>query len=304
MIRTDWPIFVSLRLLSLVFLLAVTQPAWSVTLDRQGTKTEITHFYEICPNVKVTKAIKESGGDRYYLLEGPCTPPGFPSYTIKASVVFKWLGQWGDASESIEVIGVDGGKINAVAKKCNKDPFVWPGTGYNCTGEKALSTTMKVLFWWKKLPLLAGNVPANQAYTETKPAQPPPPPPAKTETKPAPPPPPPMPGAVTIVSPTQNQAIPITSAYFELKFEDNPTHNINPDGAVKMEWQRFVNGQWVSYTGPPTYVEYYKMTQAVSIKELGKYRVRAMASPLMQWTRWQEFSIFDLSKQLHIKPPH
>jgi len=287
MTRANWPMFGSLGLLSLVVLLAVAQPAWSITLDREGTSKEIRGWFQLCPAAKVTKASKGTGGDRDYVIEGLCSgAPGLIwPFAIKASLQFKWRGQWGDASEAIEVIGPGGGKILTSVAKCDKNPFILPAWPvYKCTGEKALNSDVKVLVGWKQLPLFHSIVPENQVYTATA-----------TQPLVASPPPPPVPGAVRIVSPGQNQAIWLTTGSFEVKFDDNPTAKPDPDGAVKLEWQRFVNGQWVSHPGPPTYVQYYKMTQLVSIKDRfpnpGKYRVRAMASPVMQWTPWREFSI-------------
>jgi len=277
MTRTSWTMFGSLGLVNVAFILAMAQPAWSMGLDRGGTLgiKDFVHLSQLCPNVKVTKAAK-SGSDRAYVLEGPCNHPDFPPFSIKGKAAFTWLGQWGDASESIEVIGPVGGKINTSVKKCDKDPFVSPGV-YNCTGEKKYSTDMKVIVWWKERPLLGGAVPANQVFQALSS------PPAE-------------PGVVRIVSPTQNQAIPITKGFFEVKFEDSPAVKPDPDGAVKLEWQRFDGRSgWAPHPGPPTYVEYYKMTQMVSIKDkfpnTGKYRVRAMASPRNTWTWWREFLI-------------
>jgi hypothetical protein len=119
--------------------------------------------------------------------------------------------------------------------------------GY-CQGEKIFNTNVAgnyrldaggVLFF-------SARVPATQVYTKTK----------------LPPTPPPVPeqGTVRISSPAQNQRIPIAWPAFELRFEDNPTHNIDPDGGVKVEWQRFVNGQWVPHPGPPTKVDHWKVS--------------------------------------------
>lgn len=299
MTRANWPMFGSLGLLSLVVLLAVAQPAWSVTLDREGTNLKIDSWSQLCPAVKVIKAWKGTLGDRKYQIEGPCFgAPGVMSpFTIKASVAFKWHGQWGDALEEIEVIGPGGGKVYTVVKKCDRNPFIALPGSYNCTGEKALNSDLKVLVGWKQRPLFHHFVPENQAYTGTA-----------TQPLVASPPSPPVPGAVRIVSPAQNQAILLAQGSFEVKFDDNPTAKPDADGAVKLEWQRFVYGLWVSHPGPPTYVQYYKITQLVSIKNPGKYRVRAMASPVMQWTPWREFSIIgvldlDPSQLRKVIPP-
>ena len=294
MTRTKWPIVVGLRLLSLVVLLAVAQPAWSITLDREGTLKEILGWFQLCPAAKVTKAWKGTAGDADYQIEGLCSGGNviWP-FKIKASLQFKWRGQWGDASEAIEVIGPGGGKVLTRTERCNRNPFIASAASYSCTGEKNLNSDLKVLVGWKQLPLFHHFVPENQVYTATA-----------TQPLVASPPSPPVPGAVRIVSPAQNQAM-LAQGSFEVKFEDNPTAKPNPDGAVKLEWQRFVNGQWVSHPGPPTYVQYYKMTQLVSIKDRfpnpGKYRVRAMASPVMQWTPWREFSIIAVLAPSQIK---
>lgn len=284
MTRTNWPI-ASLRLLSLACLLAVAQPAWSAVItDDEGTYKGILSWQQVCPLVKVTKASKGNDGKRNYLIEGPCAGvKGYLSpFAIKGSLQFRWLGQWGDASEAIDVIGPGGGKVLTRVERCDRNPFIASPGGYNCTGDKSLNTDLKSLVGWERLPLFQSIVPENQVYTATQPLV-------------AAPPAPPVPGAVRIVSPAQNQAIWLTTGSLEVKFGDNPTAKPDPDGAVKLEWQRFVTGQWVSHPGPPTYVQYYKMTQMVSIKERfpnpGKYRLRAMASPVMQWTPWREFSI-------------
>ena len=299
MTRANWPMFGSLGLLNLVVLLAVAQPAWSVTLDTEGRSMEIRGWSQLCPAVKVIKAWKGTGADRDYHIEGPCSgAPGLISpFAIKARVGFKWWGQWGDAFEEIEVIGPGGGKVLTSVAKCDKNPFILPAWPvYKCTGEKSLNSDLNILIGWKRLPLFHSIVPENQAYTGTA-----------TQPLVASPPSPPVPGAVRIVSPGQNQAILLAQGPFEVKFEDNPTAKPDADGVVKLEWQRFVYGLWVSHPGPPTYVQYYKMTQLVSINP-GKYRVRAMASPVMQWTPWREFSIIgvldlDPSQLRKVIPP-
>jgi hypothetical protein len=287
-------------LLAVALPLALAAPAWSITLDREGTKV-LTSIYEDCPNVKLTKAVKDSGGNARYGFEGMCIW-GLIPYSIKAELEFKWISTFGNAREAIVVTGPGGGQIVTKVTNCNKDPFVSPGV-YNCTGEKAFNSTFTKIkvHWVEKLPLFAGSVPASQVGTVSQPL-----------TSPLPPPPPPEPGLVKIVSPTQNQAIPISKGSFEVKFEEKPNVMPKPDGAVKLEWQRFVTGSspygaWVPHPGPPTYVEYYKMTQVVSIKDSfpnpGKYRVRAMASPLKQWTPWREFSIISFDPSLVPKVP-
>lgn len=297
MIRTRWQM-----LLAVALPLALATPGWSATLDREGTAPfAIDTLTGYCPMVKLTKAVKDSGGNAGYVFEGPCIAPGPIPYYIKARLQFEWISTFGNAAEVIEVTGPGGGKIATMAKVCNKDPFVSPGV-YNCTGQKFLNNGTKLVItkYWK-LPLLAGSVPANQVGTVSQPLT-------------SPPPPPPEPGLLRIVSPTQNQAIPTSKGFFEVKFEEKPNVKPKPDGGVKLQWQRFATGPsggpygaygaWVphpgpgprgSHPGPPTYVEYYKMTQVVSIKDSfptsGKYRVRALASPGLAWTLWREFSI-------------
>jgi len=100
----------------------------------------------------------------------------------------------------------------------------------------------------------------------------------------------------------------VRKAQSVVKFEDNAAVKPDPDGGVELQWQRFDSRQgWVPYSGlrrgsdpgPPTYVQHYTTTQSVSIKDSfpnpGKYRVRALASPVSVshpwWTPWREFSI-------------
>ena len=290
MTRANWRFFASLGLSSLVFLLAVAQPAWSMTLDTEGQLYEYLSWWQLCYAVPVIKAWKGTGADREYVIEGPCSGWVWP-VTIRAALKFTWMGQWGDASEAIEVIGPGGGKVYTRAERCDRNPFIitneYPDTR-RCTGEKWLNSDLKPLVAWHRLPLFHSMVPKNQAHTATRPLV-------------ASPPFPPVTAAVRIVSPGQNQAIWLTTGSFEVKFEDNPTVKPDPDGAVKLEWQRFVNGQWVSHPGPSTYVQHYKMTQLVSIKNPGRYRVRAMASPVMKWTSWREFSIIGVVVQPQLR---
>lgn len=152
--------------------LAVAQPAWSIGLDRGGLKPgpiKVTTLAQICPNFNVTKAWQGTGGDGAYEIVGACKLPDatLPQFSIKAQAQFKWLGQWGDASESIEVIGPApvGGTILTSVKQCDKDPFVSPGV-FNCTGQKGFNFSgMQFIFVWPQHPLLAGAVPANLVGT-------------------------------------------------------------------------------------------------------------------------------------------
>lgn len=289
--RRHWTTLSSLVLLSQTLLLPWPGRAWGVTLDRAGKKEGID-----CP-FTLKEAKENIIGGRSYVFEGRCHLPEPQRLTTPGAAVstiyFRTYASYKASQDAAETMIVDtvtptrlssNLKSHGKATKCTRDPFVH-GQWY-CQGEKFFSTNVPLNY----APVAGGTlffsakVPANQVYTKIKP---PPTPPLVPEQ-----------GAVRISSPTQNQRIPIAWPAFELRFEDNPTHNIDPDGGVKLEWKRFLNGQWVSHLGPPTHVEHWKMTQMVSIKNsfpnTGKYRVRAMASPLMQWSLWREFSIVTL----------
>ena len=294
MIRTRWQM-----LLALALPLALATPAWSLALDREGPgpagPIHITNLAQICPNFTVTKVHKGPGvGDRAYLIEGACTLPDalLPPFSITARASFKWYGQWGDAGESIEVIGPAplGGTILGTVKHCDKDPFVSPGV-FNCTGEKGWGYSgTQLIFFWPEIPLLSGTVPANLVGSATQ----------ALALQPGP-----TLVLVSIVSPTPNQAFG-PSNIFELKFAAQPHAGPKKIGGVKLEWERFDSRSgWGTHPGlrragdpgPPTTVEHYTMTQVVSIKDKfpnpGKYRVRASAVPnLAAWTPWREFSIY------------
>lgn len=283
MIRTKWPILISLVLLSLVLPAAWQSRVWGMGLPRGGLEAE---KFEC--SVKLTAAAENTvTGNRAYKFEGACTVPPPPKATgVRTWVVTyhaqasyqpyqPWVLSPQEAGESIKILSGTvpaGWGYSSTRTKCTKDPFVHGEEA--CQGEKSINTNNP----WNLVPtggralLFAGKVPANQVYTKITPD----------------------PGSVWIVSPGKNELIPTTKGVFEVKFSNQSYINPNLIGAVKLEWGRFVGG-WISHSGPPPYVEYYKMTQLVSIKDFpnpGKYRVRAMASPLMQWTPWREFSIY------------
>lgn len=246
--------------------------AEATTLDTEGKGPVIP-----CPQVRVTTAMKNSGGDRSYVFEGPCYLfPGGPVANVRIKAEFRWLGQSGNAFESAEVTGYTTGTVTASAKGCPSDPFV--AGSDTCKGDKSFTQRLSIPLGFKFAPMMSSRVPKSQAYA----------------TAPTPPPTPIPPGSyqVRIATPTENQKFGLDTLAIEVRFVPIvPSHP--PTGGVRLEWGREANGQCTFDMGSNV-LGHHTMAQMLgknTFSQPGRYCLRATAKA-GTWTPPRRIFIF------------
>lgn len=254
---------------ALLILLGLAGAAEAVTLDRDG------QYSIACPGLQVTEA-KKSGDDRSYVFEGACQVPGPSLVSVTVKAVFDKSD--GTANEKVSFAGPgESGEIAASRRGCASDPFVVGGGP--CTGQGFFSVTgSAAILEATSLPLMAGRVPANQAYQTVLlvPASPPP-----------------GAGQVRITKPVDKQSFVFGDHLaVEVRFAAaNFAHP--PAGGVGIQWGRETSIGTCTFDLGYLGVAHYSMTQFLgksAFPSPGRYCLRATSKPgqgsVSTWTDW------------------